>query len=74
MNSMEDLRTNYCTNRHMYQGMQRLDMCPWYIEHTDVPSTEVHRLMAGMSVFSGVNKDSNMWVEMIERYWKGTIL
>jgi hypothetical protein len=41
MNPMEDLRSNYFVNRHMYHGMQRLNVCPLYVEYTDVPYTVV---------------------------------
>jgi hypothetical protein len=73
MNPMEDLRSNYFGNRHMYHGMQQLDMCSLYVEYTDVPYTVVPRSMAGMPVFPGDhNKNWHVWVEMIE-HWKGTI-
>ena len=73
MNPMENLRSNYFVNRNMYHGMQRLVMCPLYVEYTDVPCTVVQRSMAGMPVFpGGHNKIWHVWVEMTE-HWKGTI-
>jgi hypothetical protein len=73
MNPMKDLRTNYSVNSYMYHDMQRLDMCPLYVEYTDVPYTVAQRSMAGMPVFpGGHNRNWNVWVQMIE-HWKGTI-
>lgn len=73
MNPMEELRTNISVNLHMYHGMQRLDMCPLYVDYTDVPCTVVHRSMGGMPVFpDGHNKNWHLWVDMTE-HCKGTI-
>ena len=70
---MEDLRSNYFVNRHMHHGTKRLDMCPLYVEYTNVPPyTVFQRSMAGMPIFlGGHNKNWHVWVEMIE-HWKGT--